>query len=130
MLKNRRSLLGIGVGDLIANTHNALSAIALRARPSTRGTVTLTGAHPQDPLNISKNHFQAEGGPADVAALREGVKRARSIVEGSLMAVTIDHEIFPGANYSTDAEIEQHVYEHVFGECALQRLSCQSNGAI
>ena len=103
------------MGNLIADTHNALTAIVLRARPSSRGTVRLTGAHPQDVLSIEKRHFQATGGPADVAALRDGVKRARSIVENSIMAVAVEREIFPGANFSTDEQIEEHVYEHIFG---------------
>ena len=110
------SRLSTGVGNLVADTHNALTAIALRARPSSRGAVRLTGAHPQDSLSIDKQHFQAAGGLADVAALRDGVKRARSIVETSIMAVAVDREIFPGANFSTDEQIEDHVYEHVFGE--------------
>ena len=88
--------------------------------------MTLTGAHPQDLLNISKNRFQAADGPADVAALRDGVKRARAIAEGSLMAPAIEREIFPGANYSTDADIEEHVYEHVFGELMLIQFSAST----
>ncbi|KAL1680111.1 hypothetical protein EV122DRAFT_276531 [Schizophyllum commune] len=108
-----------GVGDLIARTHNGLSAIALRARPSSRGTVSLTGSHPQDELRIFKNRFQSEGGKTDVAALRDAVKRARSIVEGSpYIAPFVDMEAFPGANYTTDDDVVRHVYEHVFGHHA------------
>ena len=105
-----------GVGDLIARTHNSLSAIALRARPSSRGTVSLTGSHPQDELRIFKNRFQGEGGKTDVATLRDAVKRARSVVEGSPhIAPFVEMEVFPGANYTTDEDVERHVYEHVFG---------------
>ncbi|KAL1704681.1 hypothetical protein EV121DRAFT_291132 [Schizophyllum commune] len=108
-----------GVGDLIARTHNGLSAIALRARPSSRGTVSLTGSHPQDELRIFKNRFQGEGGKTDVAALRDAVKRARSVVEGSpYIAPFVDMEVFPGASYTTDDDVERHVYEHVFGHHA------------
>ncbi|KAL1716590.1 hypothetical protein EV715DRAFT_293071 [Schizophyllum commune] len=108
-----------GVGDLIARTHNGLSAIALRARPSSRGTVSLTGSHPQDELRIFKNRFQGEGGKTDVAALRDAVKRARSIVERSpYIAPFVDMEVFPGANYTSEDDVERHVYEHVFGHHA------------
>jgi hypothetical protein len=125
-LRTDRALKAVpaGVGDLIADTHNALTAIALRARPSSRGTVRLTGSHPQDPLAIAKQHFQAPGGTTDVAALRDGVKRARAIVEGSLMAAVLEKEIFPGANASTDEAIEQHVYDHVFGALVFPAALC------
>ncbi|KAI0031549.1 GMC oxidoreductase-domain-containing protein, partial [Vararia minispora EC-137] len=98
--------------------HNAVTAVTLRARPSSRGTVRLTGPHPQDLLQIDKQHFQAPGGRTDVAALRDGVKKARALVKDSLLAVVIDREIFPGANFSTDEEIERHVYENIFGHHA------------
>ncbi|KAL1752828.1 hypothetical protein FB107DRAFT_277338 [Schizophyllum commune] len=108
-----------GVGDLIARTHNGLSAIALRACPSSRGTVSLTGSHPQDELRMFKNRFQGEGGKTDVAALRDAVKRARSVVEGSPhIAPFVEMEVFPGVNYTSDDDVERHVYEHVFGHHA------------
>ncbi|TRM64103.1 hypothetical protein BD626DRAFT_265448 [Schizophyllum amplum] len=108
------------VGDLITHTPNALTAVALRAHPSSRGTVALTGSHPQDELRIDKNHFQNDGGATDVAALRDGVKMARAIVESSAnIAPFVTHELFPGANYTTDEDIEMHVYEHVFGELSI-----------
>jgi choline dehydrogenase len=50
--------------------------------------------------------------------LRDGVKKARSIVEDGLMALVVKEEIFPGANYSTDEQIEEHVYQHIFGHHA------------
>ncbi|KAL1686506.1 hypothetical protein GGG16DRAFT_117829 [Schizophyllum commune] len=119
-----------GVSELITGTHNGLTAIALRSHPSSRGTVTLTGSHPQDKLRIFKNRFQAEGGQTDVATLRDAVKRARSIVENSpYIAPFVEKEIFPGANYTTDEDVERHVYEQVFGHhaCCTAKLGADDD---
>ncbi|KAJ7278833.1 hypothetical protein C8J57DRAFT_1573613 [Mycena rebaudengoi] len=71
-----------------------LTAIALEAHPSSRGTVRLTGPHPQNPLDIQKMHFQAAGGAADVQALVDyGLTRFQNLEENSL----IDEEEFPGS---------------------------------
>lgn len=82
----------------------------------------LTGPHPQDLLAINKERFQAPGGQTDVAALRDGVKRARAIVGDSLLAGVVEREIFPGANFSTDEQIEQHVFENIFGPWSVRSV--------
>ncbi|KAG6827563.1 hypothetical protein H0H92_011286 [Tricholoma furcatifolium] len=84
----------------VANNPNALTAVVLKGHPSSRGTVQLTGSHPQDLLNIQKLHFQESGGPADIAALREGIKRARR------------------SNITTDDEIDEWILTRVFGHHA------------
>ncbi|KAI5896059.1 alcohol oxidase [Schizophyllum commune H4-8] len=119
-----------GVSELITGTRNGLTAIALRSHPSSRGTVTLTGSHPQDKLRIFKNRFQAEGGQTDVATLRDAVKRARGIVENSpYIAPFVEKEIFPGSNYTTDEDVERHVYEQVFGHhaCCTAKLGADDD---
>lgn len=106
----------LGIAQEIAVYKNALTAVNLKARTSSRGTVTLTGSHPQDQLNIQKQHFQADGGLADVAALREGIKTVRSLAQGSLgISIHIEEEVFPGPQANTDDEIDAHVYENIFG---------------
>ncbi|KAF8069140.1 hypothetical protein FPV67DRAFT_1392994, partial [Lyophyllum atratum] len=95
--------------------HNALTAIILKGHPSSKGTVRLTGSDPQDPLDIQKLHFQAPGGPADVAALREAIRRARDIVTNSPVGAFVDAEVSPGMDATTDEEIDEHIFNHVFG---------------
>ncbi|KAG6915224.1 hypothetical protein DXG01_012643 [Tephrocybe rancida] len=104
-----------GAPQQLADTHNALSAIVLKAHPSSRGTVRLTGSHPQDRLDIKKFHFQAPGGSADVTALRNGVKRAREIVQTSAIGPLVETEVFPGANVTTDDQINDFIFNRVFG---------------
>lgn len=107
-----------GAPQLFAETGNALTAIVLFARTSSRGTVRLTGAHPQDLLNIQKLRFQDPvGGPKDIAILTEGIKRARDIANIPLIAAHVNAELLPGPDVTTDAEIGEYVKERIFGKC-------------
>jgi len=112
-----------GAPQQFAETGNALTAIVLFARGSSKGTVRLTGSHPQDLLNIQKLRFQDPvGGPQDIAILREGIKRARDMGNQTLIASHVNAELFPGPNVSTDAEIEEYVKERIFGKCPFTLL--------
>src|ERR1700761_4751412 len=113
----------VGFGQQVADHHGSLTAITLKGHPSSRGTVSLTGSHPQDLLNIQKNHFQAANGPQDVATIRDGIKRAREVIEQLTVGIFGEEEEFPGAAASTDEEIENHIYEHVFGPLDLFPLT-------
>ncbi|KAJ7340809.1 hypothetical protein DFH08DRAFT_1012999 [Mycena albidolilacea] len=86
-----------GFQDELASTYNALAAIVLKAHPSTRGVVKLTGNHPQDPLQIEKP-----------------IKVARSIVEHPKITQHVEAQLFPGP----DEEIDDHILEHMFGHHA------------
>ncbi|KIK68546.1 hypothetical protein GYMLUDRAFT_35990 [Collybiopsis luxurians FD-317 M1] len=97
---------------------DAVTAVHLKAHPSSKGTVRLTGSHPQDLLNIQKLHFQAENGPRDVADLREAIKRSRAVMESLTIIPFVDQEIFPGPQAQTDDEIDAHIYENIFGHHA------------
>ncbi len=107
--------MAVGFGQQAADHHGSLTAIVLKGHPSSRGTVTLTGSDPQDPLNIQKNHFQATDGPRDVATMRDGIKKAREVIQQLPIWIFVDEEVFPGKQASSDEEIEEHIYEHVFG---------------
>ncbi|KAJ7447064.1 alcohol oxidase [Mycena galericulata] len=107
-----------GFADELAEIHNGLTAVVLKAHPSSRGVVRLTGNHPQDPLNIQKHHFEAADGPQDIAALREGIKIARSIVEHPNISMHVEAQAFPAPEVQSDEEIDDHILEHVFGHHA------------
>lgn len=106
----------IGFPQEVADNHNAITAVVLKSHPSSRGTVRLTGSHPQDELDIQKMHFQASLGPQDVADLREGIKRARAVMSGPTTSIHVESEVFPGPQAQTDDQIDAHVYENIFGE--------------
>ncbi|KAJ7683672.1 hypothetical protein B0H17DRAFT_941683, partial [Mycena rosella] len=55
-----------GFSDELADIHNAITAVVLKAHPSSCGVVCLTGSHPQDALCIEKHHFEASGGQQDI----------------------------------------------------------------
>lgn len=60
-------------------------------------------------------HFQATEGPQDVADLREAIKRARAIVDDSLIALYVQEELLPGSQVQSDEDLDSYVYENIFG---------------
>jgi choline dehydrogenase len=104
-----------GFSEEIADIHNALSVVVLKTDTASRGTVRLTGNHPQDPLKIEKHRFEAPGGQQDIVAIREAIKVARSIVAQPNITMHVEAQVFPGPNVQTNGEIEDHILENVFG---------------
>ncbi|KAF7328864.1 Choline dehydrogenase [Mycena venus] len=104
----------LGFSQQIADNPNGLTAIVLRAHPSSRGFVKLTGPHPQDPLNIAKMHFEADEGPEDLKALADGINRIRSLVKNSLIDDYVVEEALPGSG----ANLTQYLLDRVFGHHA------------
>ncbi|KAH0581289.1 hypothetical protein H2248_012388 [Termitomyces sp. 'cryptogamus'] len=107
-----------GVPQEVVDNHKGLTAVVLKGHPSSKGTVKLTGSHPQDPLDIQKLHFQAPGGSADIAAIREGIKRARELISLLPISPFVQEEIAPGPTVITDDQIDNYIYNHVFGHHA------------
>ncbi|KAG6899984.1 hypothetical protein C0995_004559 [Termitomyces sp. Mi166 len=98
----------------VADNPNCLTVV-LKGHPSSRGTVKLTGSHLQDPLDIQKLHFQTPDGPAYVTAIREAIKRTRNFVQSTPIGLLVDTEIAPGPNVTTDEEIDNFIFNRVFG---------------
>ncbi|KAJ7042065.1 GMC oxidoreductase [Mycena alexandri] len=117
-----------GFSQEVVDNPDGFTAIVLKAHPSSRGFVRLTGSHPQDPLDIQKMHFEAEQGPDDVQALVDGLMRIRTLVETSPMAAFVDEEVFPGTN----ASLTEHVFERVFGHhaCCTNPIGTDSNAVL
>ncbi|KAK7007597.1 GMC oxidoreductase-domain-containing protein [Favolaschia claudopus] len=108
-----------GLSIITASTPNFLTVVNLKAMTSSKGYVPLTGSHPQDLLDINKLRFQAPGGQADIAALREGVKRWRKIINSNAGVQNhLVREVSPGANVTTDEDLENFILEHVFAHHA------------
>ncbi|KAJ7811012.1 glucose-methanol-choline oxidoreductase, partial [Mycena olivaceomarginata] len=93
--------------------HNALTAIVLKAHPSSRGVVRLTGSHPQDPLRIEKRHFEAPGGPADITSMREAIKAAWALAASLNITMHVEKRVFPEPQVQSDEQIEDHILQNV-----------------
>ncbi|KAJ7138336.1 glucose-methanol-choline oxidoreductase, partial [Mycena epipterygia] len=100
------------------NHKNVLTGVVLKAHPSSRGSVTLTGSDPQDPLHIEKRHFEAAGGQTDINAVSTGIKSAWGVVTNGIIEPHVDTRIFPTPDVVTDAQIQDHILENVFGHHA------------
>ncbi|KAF9026863.1 alcohol oxidase [Hymenopellis radicata] len=92
-----------GFSQALVDNPNTVTAVHLKAHPSSKGTVRLTGSHPQDLLDIQKNHFQGEDGLRDVEDLRNAIKHSREVMK-----------TLPVALHSDEA-IDAHIYNNIFG---------------
>ncbi|KAJ7903220.1 hypothetical protein B0H13DRAFT_1717346 [Mycena leptocephala] len=107
-----------GFNALAAATPNFFTVVNLKARASSRGYVRLTGSHPQDLLDINKLRFQAPGGQQDISDLRERVKQWREIMNALEVQQHLEKEVLPGANVTSDHDLDNYVLENVFAHHA------------
>lgn len=104
-----------GFAQKLADTHNALTAVVLKAHPSSRGSVTLTGSDPQAPLHIEKRHFEAAGGQGDINSIITGMRSAWDLANNVNISKHVEARVFPDASVVTDQQIENHILQNVFG---------------
>ncbi|KAJ7679236.1 putative choline dehydrogenase [Mycena polygramma] len=83
-----------GFSEEFADIHNALTAV--------------------DPLRIDKRRFEAPGGQQDIAAIRDTIKIARSIVEHPNITMHVEAQAFP----EPTVDIDDHILQNVFGHHA------------
>ncbi len=99
-----------------------LTADAVLLHPQSRGRVTLRSA---DPLAKPRIQFNCLAEPADRDTLRRGLRAARRIYATAPQADLIDREITPGAQISSDAELDAYiratasVTQHPVGTCSM-----------
>jgi choline dehydrogenase-like flavoprotein len=74
--------------------------------PESRGTVRLQSADPHAPVRIHYNYLSA---PADIAKFRQGFRLAREIGNQPALDAYRDVELTPGANVTSDADIDAHL---------------------
>jgi 4-pyridoxate dehydrogenase len=74
--------------------------------PESRGTVRLQSADPLAPVRIHYNYLSA---PADIAKFRQGFRLAREIGNQPVLDAYRDEETSPGANVTSDADIDAHL---------------------
>ncbi|KAK7052487.1 choline dehydrogenase [Favolaschia claudopus] len=107
-----------GFVAIAAATPNFFSIINLKALASSSGYVRLTGSHPQDLLDINKLRFQAPGGQQDIVDLRERLKHWREVLTAPQVAKFVEREVLPGANVTSDKEIDNYILENIFAHHA------------
>jgi choline dehydrogenase/4-pyridoxate dehydrogenase len=101
---------------------DAFVARVVGIQPKSRGTVTLRSADPADAPAIRQNFF-AE--PVDLATLREGLRIAEAIAAQPALAPFIAREIVPGAETTSDADLDRHIratsitLHHPAGTCRM-----------
>jgi len=99
-----------------------LTADAVLLHPKSRGRVTLRSA---DPLARPRIHFNSLAEPDDLATLRRGLRAARRIYATTPQSGLIDREIVPGAEVSSDADLDAYiratasVTQHPAGTCSM-----------
>ena len=99
-----------------------LTVDAVLLHPKSRGRVTLRSP---DPLAKPRIEFNCLSDPEDLATLRRGLRAARHIYGTAPQADLIDHEVFPGAAVSSDADLDAFiranaaVTQHPVGTCSM-----------
>ncbi|KAJ7096894.1 hypothetical protein C8R44DRAFT_812396 [Mycena epipterygia] len=118
-----------GFAQELAEHKNVLTSVVLKAHPSSRGSVSLTGSDPQDVLHIEKRHFEAAGGQSDINAVMTGIKSAWGVVENGDLNVHVDERIFPTPDVTSNVEIQDHILENVFGHhaCCTNKMGIASD---
>ncbi|KAK6988574.1 choline dehydrogenase [Favolaschia claudopus] len=99
------------------------------AGSNSQGYVRLTGSHPQDLLDINKLRFQGPDGKADIVVLREAIKRWRKVInEDQNIAQFVKREVAPGANVTSDEDLEEYILNNVFAHHACCTAAIGADG--
>ena len=99
-----------------------ITADAVVLHPKSRGRVTLRAA---DPAAKPRIQFNCLGDPDDLVTLRRGLRAARHIYATRPQADLVESELAPGANVSSDAELDAYiratagVTQHPVGTCSM-----------
>ncbi|KAH8668744.1 GMC oxidoreductase [Xylariales sp. PMI_506] len=113
-------LNGYKPGYSISSTSslNTWTWLTLKARSrNNAGTVNLTSANPRDVPNITFRTLQ-DGGDEDIQAVVEGMKYGIKAFEDLIPLDGSFERVWPPANVSTDAELEQFARDEVWGHHA------------
>ena len=78
-------------------------------QPQSRGWVKLRSADPRHPPRIFNNMF-AE--PGDLDGMVRALKLSRAVYAQSPLRELIRHEILPGSEVQSDAELRDHIRNH------------------
>ncbi|KAG8923736.1 hypothetical protein FRC02_010954 [Tulasnella sp. 418] len=118
-----------GWGQETASDHRAFINVIIKAHTKSRGWVRLTGGHPQDTLEINKNQFNTPESLDDLYVVRDEMKKSREFAQYSLFNGTLDKEIFPGPDVTTDAQLEEFIKTNQWGHhaCCTAKIGVESD---
>ncbi|KAF7350750.1 Choline dehydrogenase [Mycena sanguinolenta] len=98
---------------------NHFNNILLKAHTSSKGWVRLTGADPQDLLDINKNQFQTAEDLQDLEAMVEAINKTRALwAEKPGMNSHSVGETWPGPDVQTDEQLRDFVTQNTWGHHA------------
>ncbi len=101
---------------------DSFSCRAMPMRPTSRGFVSLRSADPLQPVSIHQNFLATD---EEWRVMRDGLRMIRDLVRQPALAPFAAGEVTPGANRTSDAELEAHVrasmgtVHHPVGTCAM-----------
>jgi choline dehydrogenase len=100
------------------------SLLAGIVRPASRGTVTLSGPNPEDPVKVDLGAYSDEGGE-DLKSMLFSVRQCREIARQQALAEWDAEELYPGPQVESDEELTEYIrqttttYHHQVGTCAM-----------
>lgn len=115
--------------DSMSGRDNGFSLVAGIVRPLSRGEITLSGPHAQDPINIDLGALEEV---EDVRALAASVRQCCEMGRTLALADWGPQELYPGPGYSdSEEDLQRYVretavtYHHQVGTCkmGLDRLA-------
>jgi len=112
-------------GRKIINQHGFMTYFTLQ-RPESRGSIKIASADPRAAPLIDLNYFAVQ---SDLATMREGVKMCREIVAQPAFDRLRGAEYAPGADATSDEQIDQFLRRetfsnfHLSGTCKMGRDS-------
>ena len=108
-------------GHSLQSSASRWTWLVLKAHTNnTAGTVTLRSADPRDTPEINFRYFEEgnDAAEADIKAVVEGVKLARSYLKHPDAAQHILNETSPGEQIQTDAQIRDYIRNEAWGHHA------------
>lgn len=108
-----------------------LSWVILKAYAANRsGTVRLTGADPDAPLDIRFRSFEGPGGEADLDAVVTGIRTVRRVAD-SIDDLVADEEE-PGRQINSDQALRDYVRRNAWGHhaCGTAAMGPEAEGGV
>ena len=122
--------MALGPNQSIPMDGSHIATITLLYQPTSRGTLTLSSADPQDPPVIDPAYYSTQ---ADKVILRSAVRNTLRVIETPAMQAIIEHESPPEGyppltSTSTDDELDARIaafgttIHHPAGTCAMGKV--------
>lgn len=110
-------------GIPMTGPETGFSLLAGIVRPASRGSITLSGPRPEDPVKIDLGAYKE---PEDLEAMKFSLRQCRSIAARPALAEWGATELFPGPEVDDSGEdLETYIrqttttYHHQVGTCAM-----------